>query len=71
MPGTNGRNGATWLKAWRGAVATLMVAAVIAAWQASKSFEGLRVAVEGLQGSVEKIDGRVLYLERAANRRWP
>ena len=64
-------NGATWLKVWRTAMAALMVAAIVAAWTARGEFGGLRVAVEGLQTSVEKIDGRVLYLERAANRRWP
>ena len=58
-------NGATWLKAWRISMASLMVAAIIAAWQASREFGVLSEAVNGLKTSVEKIDSRVLYLERA------
>ncbi len=58
-------NGATWLKAWRISMASLMVAAIVAAWQASREFGVLSEAVNGLKGSVEKIDARVLYLERA------
>lgn len=60
-----------WSKTWHGAVAALMVGAIFAAWHAKGELSELRIAVEGLQASVEKIDGRVLYLERAANRRWP
>jgi len=66
---SNGRNGGFWLKAWRTAMAGLMVAVVIGFWRAGIEFAGLSEAVVGLKASVEKIDSRVLYLER--NTSWP
>lgn len=61
---SNGKNGGAWLKAWRSAMAGLMVAVAVGFWNAGIEFAGLSEAVDGLKASVEKIDDRVLYLER-------
>lgn len=61
-------NGDRWLKAWRVAVASLMVAAVVGAWTSAKEFAALTEAVGNLKAAVDRIDDRVLYLERGGRR---
>ncbi len=59
-----GRNGTTWLIAWRTVVAGLMVSAIFAAWQARGELATLTEAVNGLKTGFEKIDDRVRDIER-------
>ena len=56
-------NGVMFLKIWRGALASIMVAAVVAAWHAKGELAAIGQAVAGLQKTVDKIDDRLRSIE--------
>ena len=68
MAEKNSANGRYALRIWRGCVASLMVLAVAGAWTATRELAALTEAVDGLKASMERIDKRVLYIERGEHR---